>query len=150
MIGRLYSVSVGPTTLSAADSMLEFTSASTAVTTIERIWVTNEDFDTSENSVVVVERMSIAGTLGTTETPHPFELGSTACGGVVESGLTEGTPGVELMRQGFNVLSGFLWTPANDDEVFVLDPSGIAQVRLDAATTSMDFAYGATIREIGT
>ena len=41
-------------------------------------------------------------------------------------------------------------TPANDDEVFAISPSGLLGIMLDVApSTSMDFHYGCTIREIG-
>ena len=48
------------------------------------------------------------------------------------------------------MLSGWKWTPANDDEVFVVAPSQLIGIMLNIAPSgSMDFHYGATIREIG-
>lgn len=55
-----------------------------------------------------------------------------------------------LVEEGFNVLSGLLWTPANDDEVLTVSPSALIGVNLDVApSASMNFSYGCTLREIG-
>jgi hypothetical protein len=56
----------------------------------------------------------------------------------------------EILQLGWNVLSGLLWTPANDDEVIVIPPAVGVGVgfNLDVAISSMDLSYGATIREI--
>ena len=54
------------------------------------------------------------------------------------------------ITQGFNVLSGWLWTPASDDEVITLIPSALVGIMLSVApSASMDFSYGCTYREIG-
>jgi len=48
------------------------------------------------------------------------------------------------------VLSGYIWTPANDDEIIVISPGDIIGMNLDVApSVPMDFSYGMTLREIG-
>jgi len=90
---------------------------------------------------------------GTATTPRPLQSGDAAYGGTVETNSTiEPTYDANgiLVEEGFNVLSGLTWTPANDDEVLVLSPSALLGVNLDVApSASMNFSYGATLREIG-
>lgn len=151
MIGRLYSVSIGDEAHTAADTLIEVASPADAVSLIERMWISQSSFDTSENLGAKVEDITTTGT-GTASTARPFQEGDAAYGGTVKTNLTvEPTySGTVFIEQGFNVLSGFLWTPANDDEVIAISPSQLAGLMLGVApSASMNFSYGATIREIG-
>lgn len=151
MIGRVYGVAIGAQAQTAAKTLIEVASAADAVTVIERISVTQSSFDTSENLNIKVEDITTTGT-GTATTPNPYSEGDSAFGGVVETNSTiEPTySGTVLWEEGFSVLSGFLWTPANDDEGFVIAPSQLTGVRLDVApSASMNFSYGCTLREWG-
>ena len=151
MIGRLYSVAIGSQAQTTAKYLIEVASAADSITMIERAWISQTSFDTSENLGTKIQDIATSGT-GTATTPRPLQEGDAAFGGVVETNCTipptEGTP--VWVEQGFNVLSGFLWTPANDDEVIVVSPSQLAGMNLDVAPSgSMDFSYGMTLREIG-
>ena len=99
-----------------------------------------------------VQRITTTGT-GTAFVPIPFQDGDVAFGGVVEvdqSAEPTYTALKAIIEMGFNVLSGWLWTPANDDEVIVIPPSGLVGFNLDTApSTGMTFNYGCTIREAG-
>lgn len=152
MIGRLYTVAIGSQAQTAAKTLIEITSASDSVTLVERLWLKQTSFDTSENLGVKVQRVTTTGT-GTATTPEPLQVGDAAFGGTVETNSTVEptyTAGTEILEDGFNVLSGFLWTPANDDEVITISPSALIGFSLDVApSASMNFSYGCTIREIG-
>ena len=152
MIGRLFTVVIGSQAQTAAKTLMEIASASDSVTLIERISIKQTSFDTSENLGVKVQRITTTGT-GTATTPEPLQAGDAAFGGVVETNSTVEptyTAATEIIEDGFNVLSGFLWTPANDDEVIALSPSALIGISLDVApSASMNFSYGCTIREIG-
>lgn len=151
MIGRLYTVAIGSQAQTAAKTLIEITSAADSVTLIERLWLKQTSFDTSENLGVKLEDASASGT-GTATTPTPVQEGDTAFGGTVETNSTvEPTyTGTAHLEDGFNVLSGYLWTPASDDEVIAISPSQIKGFSLDVApSASMDFSYGCTLREIG-
>lgn len=151
MIGRLYNVAIGAQAQTAAKTLMEIAAPADAVVTVERIQISQSSFDTSENLGSKVQDISITGT-GTATTPRPFETGDAAFGGTVKTNHTiEPTYGTAVhLEQGFNVLSGMLWTPANDDEVIVISPSALLGINLDVApSASMDFSYGCTIREIG-
>jgi hypothetical protein len=151
VIGRLYTVAIGSQAQTGAKTLVEIASAADSVTLIERMWVKQTSFDTSENLGIKVEDITTTGT-GTASTPTPLAAGDAAFGGTVETNSTiEPTySGTVYFEDGFNVLSGYLWTPASDDEVIVISPSQLAGMMLDVApSASMNFSYGVTIREIG-
>lgn len=154
MIGRLYSATIGNEAQTTAKTLIEIAAAADMIVTLERMWISQSDFDTSENLNAKVEGIATSGT-GTTftaPTPAPLQAGDSASTAVVKTNFTiEPTYDAEVyVEQGFNVLSGWLWTPANDDEVIVISPSQLAGIRLDVAPSgSMDFSYGLIYREIG-
>ena len=152
MIGRLYTVAIGSQAQTAAKTLIEIASAADSVTLVERLSITQTSFDTSENLGTKTQRITTTGT-GTATTPEPLQAGDAAFGGTVETNSTiepTYTAGTEILEQGFNVLSGYLWTPANDDEVITLSPSALVGMSLDVApSASMNFSYMCTIREIG-
>ncbi len=151
MIGKLYTVAIGSQAQTAAVTLIEVAAKADAVTLIERLHLKQTSFDTSENLGIKVQRITTTGT-GTATTPEPLEIGDTY-GGVIETNSSiEPTyaAGTELLEDGFNVLSGYLWTPASDDEVFVVTGGDLLGFMLDVAPSgSMNFSYGATLREIG-
>ncbi len=152
MIGRMYAVGIASQAQTAAKTLIEVAAPADSVVFVERLYITQTSFDTSENLGTTIQRITTSGT-GTATTPRPMQAGDAAYGGVVETNATiEPTYDANgvLYESGFNVLSGFLWTPANDDEVFVVSPSGLVGMNLDVApSASMNFSYGASLREIG-
>ncbi len=152
MIGRMYAVGIASQAQTAAKTLIEVAAPADSVVFVERLYITQTSFDTSENLGTTVQRISTTGT-GTATVPRPLQSGDAAFGGTVETNCTiEPTYDANgvLYESGFNVLSGFLWTPANDDEVFVVSPSLLIGINLDVApSASMNFSYGASLREIG-
>ena len=152
MIGSLYSIAIGAQAQTASKTLIEVSSGSAVVTTIERIYISQNSFDTSENLGCKVQLITTTGT-GTTTTAVPFQASTAAAAGTQKTNDTiepTYTASKVIIQQGFNVLSGFLWTPANDDEVIVLAPSALAGIMLDVApSASMNFSYGCTFRQIG-
>ena len=152
MIGRLYTVAIGAEAHTAADTLIEIASAADSVTLLERAYISQSSFNTSENLACKIQRITTTGT-ATATVPEPKMVGDAAFGGTVETNSTVEptyTAGTEVLEQGFNVLSGFQWTPASDDEVIVISPSALLGIMLDVApSASMNFHYGCTIREIG-
>jgi len=152
MIGDLYSVSASSNSMTTAKTLIELLAPSDAVLFVERVWIKQTSFDTSENLGTTTQRVSTTGT-GTAQTPVPYMFGTTASATSVEIDATAEpiyTSNEELLEDGFNVLSGYLWTPANDDEIIVITPAKLLGTNLDIApSTSMNFSYGCTIREIG-
>jgi hypothetical protein len=152
MIGRLYTVGIGAEAQTPAKTLIEVAAPADAVVLLERAYISQSSFDTSENLAARIQRVTTTGT-GTSFTARPVQVGDAAFGGSVETNSTiepTYTASTELVEQGFNVLSGWLWTPANDDEVICLSPSALIGIALDVApSASMNFHYGCTLREIG-
>ena len=151
MIGRLYNVAIGSQAQTAAKTLMEIAAPSDAVVLLERIYIGQTSFDTAEQLGTKTQDITTTGT-GTATTPRPFQTGDAAFGGTVETNSTvEPTYGTAVhLEEGFNVLGGYKWTPASDDEVIALSPSALVGVNLDVApSASMNFSYGCTIREIG-
>jgi hypothetical protein len=152
MIGRKYGLSIASQAQIAAKTLMEIAAPADAVVTVERISIGQTSFDTSENLGTTVQRVTTTGT-GTATTPRPLEVGDAAFGGTCETNSTiEPTYDANgiLYEFGWNVLSGLLWTPADDDELIALSPSALVGINLDVApSASMNFSYGATIREMG-
>lgn len=152
MIGNLYYVAIGAQAQTASKTLIEVASASTSVSLIERAYISQNSFDTSENLGCKMQLITTTGT-GTATTPVPNQAQTAAYGGTVKTNLTiesTYTANKVEVQQGFNVLSGFLWTPASDDEVISLAPSALIGIMLDVApSASMNFSYGCTIRQIG-
>jgi len=151
MIGMLYSIAIGSQAATAAKALIEVTVPADAVCLIERESITQTSFDTSENLGTRTIDVATGGT-GTSTTLHPLQAGFPTSGITAETNATippiYGTP--VWIESGFNVLSGFLWTPANDDEVIVISPSQLAAMDLDVTPSgSMDLSYSMTVREIG-
>ena len=153
MIGRMYGVWVGAETHSAAVCLLETTGAADSVTLLERLSITNTDQNTSENVAMKVQGVATTGTYTGTQTPRMLQLGDTIFGGTVKYNATippTVTSEPIYLESGFNVLSGFLWTPASDDEVICISPSDIMGFFLSVAGTgAILMSYGQTMREIG-
>jgi len=152
MQGRMYSVAIASQAQTAAKTLIEIASPADSVTLVERLWIKQTSFDTSENLGTTTQRITTTGT-GTAATPVPLQLGDAAFGGTVKTNLTiepTYTASTVILDDGFNVLSGYLWTPANDDEIIVISPSALLGMNLDVApSASMNFSYGVTLREIG-
>lgn len=152
MIGRLYTVSIGSQAQTAAKTLIEVASPSDAVTLIEKLWLKQTSFDTAENLGVLVQRVTTTGT-GTATTPEPLSVGDPAYGGTCKTNMTAEptyTAGTEVIEDGFNVLSGWQWMPSSADELITISPSALIGFSLDVApSASMNFSYGALIREIG-
>lgn len=152
MIGNMYAIAIGAQAQTASKTLMEHAAPSTSITIVERLYCSQNSFDTSENLGIKVQRITTTGT-GTTTTAVPNMASAPAAGGTQKTNDTiepSYTATTVLYQQGFNVLSGFLWTPANDDEVFVIAPSGLLGTMLDVAPSgSMNFSYGCTFRQIG-
>lgn len=151
-VGMLYTATIGSQGQTAALTVIEIACPSDAVTLVERLWIKQTSFDTSENLGTKTQRVTTTGT-GTATVPEPLSVGFTAFGGVVETNSTiepTYTAATEILEDGFNVLSGYLWTPANDDEIIVISPSALLGTSIDVSPSgTMNFSYGVTFREIG-
>ena len=152
MIGRIYKLAIGAQAQTAAKCLMEIGAPADGVVFLERASITQSSFDTSENLAAKIEDVTTTGTgTDSSASVNPVQEGDAAFGGTFETNSTVDPTysGEVLLEQGFNCLSGFLWTPASDDEVIAISPSGLIGIQLDVAISSMNLHYGCTIRVIG-
>ena len=151
-MGRMYMVTIAAQAQTAAKTLIELTASSAIVVAIDRMYVTQSTQDTSENLSCKVQRITTTGT-GTAFTPRKTSNGDGAAVATVKTNMSVEptyTASTDLVNQGFNTLSGFLWTPASDDEIISIPPSGLLGIMLNTAPVgSISFDYGCTFREIG-
>jgi len=151
MIGKMYTGSIGSEARTDAVTLMYLETGAATINLIERMWIKQTNFDTSENLGLKVQRGTAAGT-DTDIVLEPLQVGDVHGGtwgtnSSIEPTITADT---EIIEDGFNVLSGWLWTPASDDEVIEVTPASDVMVTLDVApSTTMNFSYGMTVRELG-
>ena len=153
MIGNIYSASVANEATTGTGTLMTVEAPATAVNLVERVYITQSNIDSSENIGSTMQIHSADGT-GTANTPHPLMAGQAAYGGTCQTNHTiepTYTAGGVAWEQGWNLLSGLLWTPATDDEIITCSPSAGYGVNIDVAPAgSTNMSYGMTVREIGT
>lgn len=150
--GSLYAVAIAAQAQTAAKTLIELTAAATTVLSLERAYISQSTFDTSESLSAKIQRVTTTGT-GTAFTIAKM---SNLAGTVASSAKTNMTAeptytaNTILINQGFSALAGWLWTPASDDEVITVPPSGLLGIMLNTApSASMSFDYGCVFREYG-
>jgi len=96
---------------------------------------------TSTMVSIQILRKTVAATV-TSFTPLPYGAVTTvadAVGGVAATGITataEGTDGDILVNEGFNILNGFTWTPADAREPIWVPAAGIIALKFPVAPAS--------------
>lgn len=153
MIGRPYGLLIESQSQSSAKTVMEFGAASDVVMLLMRAHIGQDSVDSSENTSTAIQRVTTSGT-GTDSSASvaPLNPGDTAYSGTCETNSTiepTYTANRVLAGSAWNLLSGFLWTPANDDEIITMAPSGIIGINLNVAITTANLTYGATVHEIG-
>lgn len=111
-----YSALMEDTSVSAAKQLINITAPSDRSVTILRAWVASEVQDeATEMLVLQLLRTTTAGT-GTAYTAKGFSPTTPSFGGSCRVNLTaDGTGGDVLVRDTFNVLSGWLWIPTPEE-----------------------------------
>jgi hypothetical protein len=155
-MGRMYACVFEGVAVTAAQDLFEINSDSTSdsVVVLHSVTITqSSDAGDSEAEMlpVLIHRGSTAGSGGTSAIVcHPFEVGSPAFGGVVDTNhTTQSTDGEELHRESFNVQAGFFYRPTPEERI-VIPPNDRLVVALEAAPSdSLTMDGTAIIEEIG-
>lgn len=135
-------------TIATAITILEVTAPSTGSLVLYRAWVQQSSSTTSAMQRIRILRKSATIT-GTASPPSavPTEVGMPASGMTIKWIATaEGTDGVILTEETFNVLNGYLYLPV-PEERFYVPPSGIIALKFPAAPSSASFTFGMVLRE---
>ncbi len=148
-MGRIYSVLMDAVSVSAAKDLLRLSAPADAVVVVHEVTVSQEASETSEQVAIQLQRASTDGT-GTSATPRPMEVGSTAFGGTAVVNLTaDTTAGDILRREAANLLSGYKYLPTPETRP-VISPSGRFVVRLeDAPAAARTMSVEVIFEEIG-
>jgi len=135
-MGRLYSASFDAVAVSAVQDLFEVSAPADAVVVVHSVWVgqTSDAGDAQAEMLrVTIERAATSGSLGTTPTARPLEVGDPAFGGVVEANNTTRAGTLTLLQSlPFNVQAGLFYQPTPEERI-VISPSGILVVGLPAA-----------------
>lgn len=129
----LYAVRADGASLTAAGSLIEITAPADGILEVTRIRVGQSNQSASEQSEVIVRRMSSAST-GSSATPAP--LGGFAAAGAtarIPTFTADGSASTTIFDEGFNLLAGWEWVAVSEFQRIVVPPSGILNVRLDVA-----------------
>lgn len=150
MASGTYTVHGDAQTVATAITLLELTAPSTASLTVLRAWCQQSSSTTSAMARIRILRKSATIT-GTASPPAavPTEVGMPTSGMTVKWIATgEGTDGVILVEEAFNLLNGFLWLPVPEERIIV-PPSGLIALKFPAAPASAAYTFGFTVRETG-
>lgn len=152
-MGRPYSVTMDPTSLTTADtprSLIRLSAPADAIVELLRAEIFNGDVENANQVSAILQRASTDGT-GTAATPAPLEAGDPAFGGtaVVNCTVEPTLSGDPLYQTGFDLRNGMLWVPTPDERI-ILSPSGRIVLRLDSdAGETILIGATLTFREIG-
>lgn len=132
-MARAYSVTLPATSIASAISLIQIKAGSTSGLTILRAQVSQSNVSVSSMVGIEIVRKTAAATV-TSATPTPLltnDAAAQAVGGTAATGYNatvEGTDGLALLVDSFNVLNGWLYLPVPEERILV-PPSGIIAVK---------------------
>jgi hypothetical protein len=133
-------------TVSTAITVIEITNTAAEVLEILRAWVTQENVTATGQAGIAIVRKTVSIT-GTSLTTAALSSGtSSATAKHTASG--EGTDGAFLIREGFNLVNGWLYLPVPEERITV-PPSGMLALKFMTAPASASFSYGFVWQELG-
>ena len=139
--------------VSTAITILQIKAGAATSLEIVRAWVTQESSTVSAQTAIQLNRKSAAATV-TSLTPlivEPNTGAAAAVGGTAATGRTataEGTDTDVIVREGFNVLNGWLYLPVPEERI-VVTGGGILGLKFPIAPANITYDYGIIFREIG-
>lgn len=143
----VYTISLDATVVSTARTLIQYNAPATRIAVVLRAWVSQTLSETSTQEEVQLLRVTTAGT-GTAATPSPVGAFAAAAGTATVNHTAEGTAGSSMVREGFNILNGWLYIPT-PDEFEVVPPSGRIAIKFPVAPASATWSAGLVIAEIG-
>lgn len=150
MASGIYTVVAQAQTIATAITVLELTAPSTGEIELYRAWC--QQSSTTTSAMVRIELLRKSGTITGTASPPaavPTEVGMPATGATIKWKATgEGTDGVILIEEAYNLLNGWLWLPVPEERIKI-PPSGVLGMKFPAAPTSASYTFGFVWREYG-
>lgn len=129
---RVYTALMAGVAVTAAKDLMRLKADTDHILVIHQVDLTQEASETDEQLVAVLQRSTTDGT-GTTTTIVPHVEGDPTFGGSCVHNLTaDTTAGDVLLREGFNIKSGFFYLPPPELRI-VVPPGGRFTLRLPTA-----------------
>ncbi len=154
MIGRMVMASDTSDANTGAGTEMLLTAGAGAVFILERAAISQTSQSTSEQAEASIRKFATGSTGGDAVVEVTSDSTATISTVVTIEGtiaITEGSSTENVYyRQGWNVLSGFLWTPASDDEGILADLAGTIDIAIPTTQTSLTWDVSVTFREFGT
>ena len=145
--GRIYTALMPGVSVSAAKDLMRLKADTDHVLVIHQVDLTQEASETDEQLVAVLQRVSTDGT-GTATTIVAHQEGDPTFGGSCVHNLTvDSTAGDVLVREGFNIKSGFFWLPPPELRI-VVQPGGRFTLRLPTAPGAAITLCGRIVFEV--
>ena len=138
-MGRMYSATFEEVAVTAVQDLFELVAPADSAVILHSVSISqSSDAGDAQSEMLnlLYHRGSTSGSLGTTVTPAPLNLGDAAFGGTCEANnTTQSTEGTILRAENFNVLAGYLWQPTPEERI-VISPSG--RLIIELQTTPAD------------
>jgi hypothetical protein len=135
--------------VSTAVTVVYISNSASAALRILRVSCNQRTSTSSAMNILSLLRKSGTVTLPTSTTPVPLQVGMAASGVTCTTGVAsaEGSDGVILHKEGFNILNGLLWIPTPEEQPWV-PPSGAVGLKFEIAPTSATYTIELTYTEI--
>jgi hypothetical protein len=151
MASGIYVARMNATAFSTAVTAMYIANSASATLRILRVACSQHTSTASAMNILSLLRKTGTVTCPTTITPVPSQVGmaatgvTTATAGVASA---EGTNGVILHKEAWNVLNGMLWIPTPEEQPIV-PPSGAIGLTFEVAPASATYTLELTFQEIG-
>lgn len=154
-MARVYTVSMDAVAVSAAQDLFTLLCSSTVPIEVHSVNLDQKTLTSWEARDITFKRVpsAVTVTAGTSITPRPMLPNDTAS--VVTATINNTTLATSsgtittLLASDFNVLNGFYWSPAGQDDRIVLAPSSAFCVRLgNNPSASMTVSGSVTFSEL--
>lgn len=143
----VYSILMSAVVVSTARTLIQLNAPSTHALEIIRAWITQELSEVSTQEAIQILRVSTAGT-GTAGDERALRGSQVAQATGTTNHTAEGTAGDILLREGFNILNGFLYLPVPEERIYI-PPSGRIALKFPVAPASATWTAGIVWGEIG-
>jgi hypothetical protein len=143
----VYSTKLDATVVATARTLVQYNASATNIGVVLRAWVSQNLSETSTQEEVEIQRVTTAGT-GTAGNLRALATYGAALGTTTVNHTAEGTAGDSLIREGFNILNGWLWVPTPEERI-VVPPSGRVVLKFPVAPASATWSAGLVVAELG-
>ena len=147
-MARIYVTQTARFAISASITLLQVVAPTTAGLEVLRAWASQDSSTSSvQNSIAILRKSASATVTACNVTPlSPWTAAASATSG--GSATSEGTDGLVLYQDSFNILNGWLYLPVPEERIYVPPGSTIALKFMAAPPTSASFVAGFVFREL--